>query len=217
MLSVKTPLRPAAARRREAIREVARRLFLREGFSVSIERIAEEANVSRRTVFNLFGSKAALFSENFSSPMAKEVDTSPLSDDLDIVSALRKFADNYARVALSDEMVEMTRFVYTEYQRFPELIAELATSFIVQMHPPVVAYLRRMMTMGHIVNLDCDMAAEQFLVSVLGRERDRLALGVTPLSLEKRKLYLDQMVCQFVRGMLPPAGEAAAEDMPGPR
>jgi AcrR family transcriptional regulator len=53
--------REAAQRRREAVVEVARRLFLREGFSgTTIANIAEGAGVSEETVYKAFGNKIAL-------------------------------------------------------------------------------------------------------------------------------------------------------------
>ncbi|HET6960174.1 MAG TPA: helix-turn-helix domain-containing protein [Vicinamibacterales bacterium] len=51
----------AAQRRRAAVVEAARRLFLREGFSgTTIARIAEDAGVSEETVYKAFGNKIAL-------------------------------------------------------------------------------------------------------------------------------------------------------------
>ena len=51
----------AAQRRRGAVVEAARRLFLREGFSgTTIARIAEDAGVSEETVYKAFGNKIAL-------------------------------------------------------------------------------------------------------------------------------------------------------------
>lgn len=198
-------LRPGPTRRRDAIRQAASRVFLREGFAASVDRVAAEAHVSRRTVFNLFRSKNELFAAILSERMVQEVDLTALEGELDLETALRRFADSYAQVALCEDMVHMARLVYAEYPRFPELVAELATRFISQMHPPLVAYLRRLIRKGTIVELDCELAAEQFLASVLGRERDRIALGVTPSSASKRRVYLDQVVRQFVHGMLPGA------------
>jgi AcrR family transcriptional regulator len=51
----------AARRRRGAVVEAARRLFMREGFSgTTIARIAEDAGVSEETVYKAFGNKIAL-------------------------------------------------------------------------------------------------------------------------------------------------------------
>ena len=50
-----------AQRRRAAIVDAARRLFVREGFArTTISRIAEDAGVSEETVYKAFGTKAAL-------------------------------------------------------------------------------------------------------------------------------------------------------------
>lgn len=199
------PPRPDVGRRREAILQAARTVFLREGFAASIDRVAAEANVSRRTVFNLFASKDALFSEVLSDPILKAVDRSSLEGDLPLEDALRRFAENYAQIALSQDMVQMVRLVHAEYPRFPDLVSELASHFITQMHPPLVAFLKRKVQEGEIISIDCEAAAEQFLSSVLGRERDRIALGVKPDSRAKRKGYLDQMVALFVRGIRRPS------------
>jgi len=53
--------REAAQRRRAAVVEAARRLFVREGFAgTTIARIAADAGVSEETVYKTFGSKIAL-------------------------------------------------------------------------------------------------------------------------------------------------------------
>ncbi len=79
----RSPLRSAqAGQTRRAIIDAATLLFVRDGYgATSIEAIAEEAGVSRATVFTACGSKAALLKTAY--------DVALVGDDVDIPLPLR--------------------------------------------------------------------------------------------------------------------------------
>jgi AcrR family transcriptional regulator len=55
------PMRRDIARARSSIEDAAKTVFLGVGYSASIVEIAEAANVSRQTIYNVYGDKAAVF------------------------------------------------------------------------------------------------------------------------------------------------------------
>ena len=55
------------SKKREAILEGAQDVFINMGFeAASMDKVAEQAGVSKRTVYNHFGSKEKLYVETFS-------------------------------------------------------------------------------------------------------------------------------------------------------
>lgn len=81
--SYRSPLRSAqAGQTRRAIIDAATLLFVRDGYgATSIEAVAEEAGVSRATVFTACGSKAALLKTAY--------DVALVGDDVDVPLPLR--------------------------------------------------------------------------------------------------------------------------------
>ena len=57
------PTGERAAQKRRAILAAARTVFMRDGFGVGLDVIAAEADVSKVTIYNHFGSKDQLFAE----------------------------------------------------------------------------------------------------------------------------------------------------------
>jgi TetR/AcrR family transcriptional regulator, mexJK operon transcriptional repressor len=190
-----------SSRIRRAILDGARRAFLRDGYTVSIEKIAVEAGTARKTIFNLFRSKDELFAAVLSEAVVHAVDARALDSDGDIEAVLRDFARHYLSVTLSEEMISLSRLVNAEYQRFPELIGRLSTDFFMQMIPRLSRYFVRLMESGRIIQIDPDMAAERFLCSIMGHERQRRALAAAPRSPALLRRYLDEAVRGFVHGV----------------
>src|SRR4051812_36206550 len=57
------PGRPADPAKRAAILKAGSASFMREGYGVSMDRIADEAGVSKQTIYKHFTNKEALFLE----------------------------------------------------------------------------------------------------------------------------------------------------------
>lgn len=120
---------PSSARalvKRRAIVEAAHARFLSEGYETSVDAIAADANVSKATVYNHFGSKEALFIAVISD--ALEV---PLCEAFD--AARRELATKDPRAALTrtaralmqgvaqPAVLALRNLVTGELRRFPEL------------------------------------------------------------------------------------------------
>lgn len=108
--------RPGLARKRSSILEVARELFLVEGYErTSVDAVSARAGVSKRTVYDYFGDKRALFSAvvevESTSLMAslRAAVAEELRDDVELGAALLAFARRVATQTLSSSSYAVLR------------------------------------------------------------------------------------------------------------
>ncbi|MFF2573426.1 TetR/AcrR family transcriptional regulator [Streptomyces sp. NPDC058084] len=168
------PTGARAARKRQAIVQAARTLFLREGFGVGMDAIAAEAGVSKVTVYNHFGSKEALFT----AVVAGALDE-PLDDAREGGPDLRRLAEAGPGTGeLADALTEAGRawiravrddgegralrtLVATELHRFPELGSAWRAHGPAGHHPAVADALRTLAERGLLDIPDLEVAVLQ--------------------------------------------------------
>lgn len=98
--------------------------FCEEGFgATSMDRIAQRAGVSKRTVYNHFPSKEALFQECVTVLVARMDAQAHAGDDPDapVAERLRAYARRKLRTVLDAEAVATTRALMAELIRDPAL------------------------------------------------------------------------------------------------
>jgi TetR/AcrR family transcriptional regulator, mexJK operon transcriptional repressor len=118
------PLRADALKLRDTILRVATKLFLEHGYgSTSIESVAAHAGVSKRTFYDRFEDKPALFAavvhgiiDNIRPP--PDV---PLLAGGSLSEILRRLAGLILKATLSPQAIALHRLVTGESSRFPEL------------------------------------------------------------------------------------------------
>ncbi|WP_203453508.1 TetR/AcrR family transcriptional regulator [Jiangella aurantiaca] len=111
------------AARRDALLETAMRQFLARGYGgTTIEVIAAEARVAKRTVYTTVGDKADLFVAVVRRLGDRVVNT-VAPDAGDPVSDLHAFGVRLVRLMLSDEAIGLHRLVTGEAAKFPDLAA----------------------------------------------------------------------------------------------
>lgn len=110
--------------RRQAILDIARETFLREGYAAaSMSAIGARAGGSKATLYTYFPSKADLFA----AVMVEMCERSRLeltgeaAAAADLPDMLRRLGARYVRLMLSDELITLHRLVVAESGRFPEL------------------------------------------------------------------------------------------------
>lgn len=111
-------------RKRAAILRAAAESFRHEGFlATSTDRIAERAGVSKRTLYNHFPSKDALFDAVIEGYWARlqTLSQPPLPSPQGIEDRLVAFACERLQVLLDPEVLGIFRAVMTESMRAPEL------------------------------------------------------------------------------------------------
>ncbi|HSI80792.1 MAG TPA: TetR/AcrR family transcriptional regulator [Solirubrobacterales bacterium] len=169
---------PRVVRSRAAILEAATTLFLRDGYTATtMDDIADEAGVSKRTVYNNFTDKEALFrevalaatgiAEEFATDAAAE-----LADPDDLQAALFALARSLAAAATDPRVVRLRRLLISEAHRFPELAAEYYRVGPGRVMATLAAALESVASQGRLHLTDPDRAAEQFAFLVLGAALD---------------------------------------------
>ena len=169
---------PRVARSRELILDAALGYFLEHGYlAATVDAIAVEAGVAKRTVYNLFGSKDELFravigratsiAETFvQTHVGAETTVRPV--DVEI----REFAIAHAAAVVTPRVVATRRLLIAEAHRFPELAAEYFERVPRAVIEAVAERLQRYARSGDLVLPDAVTAAEHFAYLVLGAALD---------------------------------------------
>jgi TetR/AcrR family transcriptional repressor of mexJK operon len=181
MISRETTTRidPRVVRSRAAVLEAATTLFLRNGYSATtMDDIAETAGVSKRTAYNNFTDKEALFrevvmaatgiAERFAADAATE-----LTDPDDLPAVLFALAHRMAVTATDPRAVRLRRLLIGEAHRFPDLAAEYYRLAPGTVMSTLAAALESLAVRGRLQVTDPHRAAEQFAFLVLGAALDR--------------------------------------------
>lgn len=117
------PLVLATDVRRQLILETAERIFTETGYSAAtMEEIARDAGMSKKTLYGLFPDKRSLFTSLIHDidGFASDLRFDPANSQKELRARLLKLAE----VALSKRQVEVTRLVIAEARHCPELAEE---------------------------------------------------------------------------------------------
>jgi TetR/AcrR family transcriptional repressor of mexJK operon len=116
-----------SARKRRAIMEAARTVFLRKGYGgASMDEVAALAAVSKQTVYKHFADKKRLFTAIVTGDIsATETLTyamvTALADSEDLEKDLRQFARRHIIEVTQPHLIRLRRIIIAEAERFPEL------------------------------------------------------------------------------------------------
>ncbi len=198
-------------RKRSLIAQAALRLFLRDGFArTSVDAIAEEAGVSKRTIYSHYGDKENLFvsvvRETYSSMIAVIVGLMDqyLTDVPDgaVEASITAFACEAALLAArSSERSAIIRLMMTEAAHFPELRQ-------IQIRPQGIttAIAQRLARMGARGLLDVpepEEAANHLFSLTMGQMNNRTLFGAVPLSDDEIRRMASSGARAFLRAYRP--------------
>lgn len=199
------PTRDDAQVRAHVVLDVAKRRFLAAGYrETSLDAIAREAGVAKKTLYCHFGSKAGLFDaivRTLTDVWVDELRNIVTSDSRPEV-VLEAVALHLLEVGTRREMIELYRLLLVESRRFPTLASAYRSPCgkIAGMEP-LTDYLRHTVERGELALESVDLAVEQFVHLVLGGVRARMLLGGAPRpDGEARRRMARQAVRIFVSG-----------------
>lgn len=155
--------RRVAEQKRSAIVEAATELFLDSGYAgTSLAKVAENAGVSRATLFKQFPTKAALFDVIVAEAWrgAEDAQEPPTGD---LIAGLTAIGRRYVDLLTRPGMAGLFRIVIAELPRFPELGEAHFERGKMPYFESVRRYLEAENRVGTAEIDDPELAATQFL------------------------------------------------------
>jgi len=185
--------------------EAARKLFLESGYgTTSMDALAAQAGVSKRTVYSHFENKAALFGAIMIDLCSETGCTHPdtLSMEEPPEQALKTFACNMIGLVQTPEERDIFRVVLAEGIQFPELGETFWNSGPRPAQQILTAYLTEQVKRGVLDIEDPSIAARQFIGMVKWPHAMPELFDVqAPASTEDRQKALDQAISIFLKGV----------------
>lgn len=200
------PTRREAEECLKRILVIAQRHFLTRGYAESsLDAIAREAGVAKKTLYHHFGSKAGLFGEIVAqcrNSRNAELSSIMLASE-DPARVLKDVALHLLDFLTRPERVKLHKMVVLEVSRFPKLVRAVMYDRrgVLTGMEPLRCWLRDAVAAGKLDIADPDLAADQFVHLVLGGIRDRIILGVVHRpDATQRERIADQAVNIFLSG-----------------
>jgi AcrR family transcriptional regulator len=208
------PKRGTESARIDALINAATHVFLRDGYGLaSIDKVASEARVSTRTIYERFKNKADLLVaviRRLVDRMATVIAGADL-EGLEPRSALLLIARTLIERARDPDCGALFRIVVTEAHRFPELAALMRESDKRCVDEALAGYLRREIMRGTLVLANPDKAAALFLQMIFSELRECWLFGneqaVAQLDMSS---HLHYVIDLFLLGAAPRAAPAGA-------
>lgn len=195
-------------RRRRAILDAARNLFLRNGYErTTLSDVVALSGGSRSTLADLFGGKEGLFLEVLrESERHVETTFDALeTDDAPLEIALKDFARQFLEALLKPQTMALMRILLAEGPRFPETFDTFwRTGPDIGMQK-LARYLQRGIDSGILLPVDAPMIAGAFCGMIVGDATFRAMAGM-PLAEEVAKALaqVDPVVEIFLSGVRGP-------------
>jgi TetR/AcrR family transcriptional repressor of mexJK operon len=184
-------------RSRDLILTAATRVFLERGYhGATVDQVAEAAGVAKRTVYNVYGEKDALFratvlrsidiADRFSATLAAQV-----HDVADPVAELPGVAVRLAEAVLNGPVLPLRRLLVMESATFPDLAVEYRRRAPDAVLRALAELFSQLSARGHLRAGDPDLMSEHFAFLVMGADLDRgmfAPRSMTPARIRKRAL-----------------------------
>ena len=197
-------LMSAIPSKREAILKAARTIFVRSGYrGASMEAIAEEAPVSKPTLYSHFGSKHELFIAVIQTQCASLVGSLDRANTLGLPAetGIRAIAESFVQTIFNPESLALYRLIIAEHHHCPEL-AQLMDQTVIQPNLDLLsAYLRSLNDSNSLTIPDPSASGQLLLGMLKGIPHFRCLTGLSQgLSAEEAQRLIDFAVHQFLRG-----------------
>ena len=173
-------MRPSTKAKQEKLLETAAELFFEQGYEgTSLDQLIERCGGSKQTLYRYFGDKRGLlkavvarFTEQIWPVFEFRSDSgTPLR------AQLVEFACNYRAMLCSPRLIRLFRLVTSRANRDPELVAFFLERTVRYSQQTLAEYLQRVTELGLVRLPDPELASDQFLGAIRGRDFMEALLG----------------------------------------
>lgn len=193
------------AERRHRLCEAAASVFLRDGYAeASMDEVARAAGMSKRTLYQVFPSKAALFEATIAAALAPVALDTELEREPDLRRALTGLLTAAASHVLAERQIGIYRLVIGERHGSP-ILAEATHRVLTSRGASALERrLRVEAAAGRLSLRHPERAARMLYGMVLGSAQLRLLLGVRRLpTADEIATLAGEAVSLFLDGALP--------------
>jgi len=197
------PLLEDVPRRNEHLLDVATGIFVRLGYNATtLDRIAAEAGVAKRTIYARYPDKQALFFAVMRRLAERRVIENLCDDDdLPLREGLRHRARQLMEWALTDSELAIARLFMVELAHFPEMGKALWRAVEDEQGESMIEYFRSHQRKRNIRPANLNLLAELFLFNIYSFT-NRVALHQRDKPTEEElTAYIDNMVDVMVGGI----------------
>jgi len=191
--------------KRNSILEAAREAFLDKGFeSVSMDTIAENAAVSKRTVYSHFGSKEELFGGIMQDACDSKHDVLLSTIDIDrpIKDVLTDIGLNFLFAMFDGETIALVRILIGNIEQLPGLGETFLEGGPREAIGALANYLHSQQDKGIIKVTDPVEAAGSFMSSLFGfRQMQALVTNIPPPDATEINAMVEGAVIRFLYGV----------------
>ncbi len=167
------------ALKKAKILDAAWTVFGRNGYTgASLDAVAEEAGVSKPTLYMYFGNKEGLFealltdaSEDILGPLFESA-----SNETSMVQAFVNFGRTYAEIVLSERVLSLGRLVIGEATRFPEIGEKYYMAGPDKAHEGIQTWLEHLAAEGQLRIDDAELAGHDFWSLILSAPREMMQI-----------------------------------------
>ncbi len=197
----KTRGRSKSEQKRHQILLAATRLYLEQGIhATSMEQIAEEAEVSKQTLYSHFGGKEELFVAAIEQKCIQhELAPALFNDDLPPRQVLFDLATHLLELLLSEDAIKLHRLCISGVEQYPSICQLYWQAGPQNLIGLFQNYLERKVESGQLQINNTAFAAQQFLNMVKGDAYMKAILNIGDVpAIEDLYAYLDDVVDLFL-------------------
>jgi TetR/AcrR family transcriptional repressor of mexJK operon len=194
--------RPKSEEKRQQILRAAEDLFTKHGFEgVSMDLVAEQASVSKQTVYSHFQNKEKLFSATISQAcVANMLSAAFIDESKPCEDMLLEIARRFIHLLLSEGAIKIYRLAIGNAEQHPHLAQLFYRAGPQHTIRTVADYLARQRDIGTLNITDAHQAACQFLAMIEGDMVIKAMLNVGNALEEPAQVedYLKNCVALFI-------------------
>lgn len=195
------PRAPRKSPKRDAVIEAATEEFLARGFvGTSMDRIAQAANVSKRTVYNHFPSKDDLFQAIVEEILRRsdEMPTYAYSAEKALDEQLLEIGTTFAETITDREFMKLAKVVTACFIQLPEW-GQTTMSAYARLRRSMIAFFKAGKRDGRLKIGDPEWAATQFcgLIKEIVFWPEVMA-GQQPATSRERRMAVEDAVAMFL-------------------